>query len=236
MNFSHCINNSPYKKVKYLPERLYFHKDIIMKAILCGNSTVGKTSILNALTGAHEFGPTTPTLGAGCANVTFQYQNEDITMNVWDTAGQEAYRSLIKIYFRDTRVAILVFDVTSKPSFDAIDKWVQDIYENCGRDNTPILIAANKIDLIENRVISSEELTKKARHLNCPFMEISAKMKTCLMEMMTVAYRMAIGEKVPIDPTENFLATEIQHSVPEEIRNVPNLDLNSHEESKGCCS
>lgn len=207
-----------------------------MKAILCGNSTVGKTSLLNALTGVHEFGPTTPTLGAGCANVTFTYQNEDVTMNVWDTAGQEAYRSLIKIYFRDTKVAILVFDVASKPSFDAVEKWLQDIRENCGKENTPTLLVANKIDLIEDRVISSEDLTKKARLLNCPFMEVSAKTKTGLTEMMIVAYRMALGEKVPIDPTENFLTSEIRRSSIEERPDVPNLDLTTQDQPKKCCS
>lgn len=207
-----------------------------MKVILCGNSTVGKTSLLNALTGVHEFGPTTPTLGAGCANVTFNFKNEDITMNVWDTAGQEAYRSLIKIYFRDTKVAILVFDVTSQPSFNAIEQWVQDIRENCEKENIPILLAANKIDLIDSRVISSDEVTKKARSLNCPFMEISAKTKTSLTEMMIVAYRMAIGEKVPIDPTENFLTSEIRRASVEERQDVPNLDLNTQEQEKKCCS
>lgn len=206
-----------------------------MKAILCGNSTVGKTSLLNALTGVRDFGPTTPTLGAGCANVTFNYQDEDITMNVWDTAGQEAYRSLIKIYFRDTKVAILVFDVSSKPSFNAIEQWIIDIRENCGKENVPILLVANKIDLVENRVISTDEVTKKARYLNCPFMEISAKTKTGLIDMMIVAYRMAIGEKVPIDPTENFLTTEIRRASVEERQDVPNFYLNAQEEPKKCC-
>ena len=196
-----------------------------MKAILCGNSTVGKTSLLNALTNEKKFGPTMPTLGAGCANVSFEYKNQVITMNLWDTAGQEAYRSL-------TKVAILVFDVTVQQSFDDLENWIHDINENCEKE-TPILIIANKIDLIESRVVSCEDVAKKARYLNCPFMEVSAKTKTGLKEMMMVAYRMGLSEKVPIDPTEEFLASEFQTF--QARQDITKIDLNGNEEKTDCC-
>ena len=203
-----------------------------MKAILCGNSTVGKTSLLNALSNTKEFGPTTPTLGAGCAKVYFQFHNKTRCMNLWDTAGQEAYRSLIKIYFRGVRVSILVFDVTSRPSFDELERWITDISESCDKEDCPILLVGNKIDLEDSRVISHEELLNKATELKRPFIEVSACTKKGIKEMMMLAFRMANGDSVPIDPSEEFLKSEFYAQDPDENDNI---DIGANSKGKGCC-
>ncbi|OHT11538.1 Ras-related protein RABH1c [Tritrichomonas foetus] len=203
-----------------------------MKAILCGNSTVGKTSILNALTGVKDLGPTTPTLGAGCAKVTFQFNNQETVMNLWDTAGQEAYRSLIKIYFHGVKVAILIFDISNRQSFDDLDNWINDINESCDREGCPILLVANKIDLIENRIISAEEISKKAHELNCPFIEASALTRAGLKELLILAYRMGNGEKVPIDPTEEFLSRDFRSY---EAQKEQSIELTTSKDEKGGC-
>lgn len=98
-----------------------------------------------------------------------------IRLQLWDTAGQERFRTLIPSYIRDSAVTIIVYDVTSRASFEAIDHWVEDVHRERGED-VLIVLVGNKTDLIDRREVSVSEGEAKARSMSATiFMEASAK-------------------------------------------------------------
>ncbi|OHT03832.1 Ras-related protein RabJ [Tritrichomonas foetus] len=168
------------------------HMTNAIKAILCGNTTVGKTTLLHALTGSNDPLDSSPTLGAGFASVTENFNGQDVSFNIWDTAGQETYRSLIKIYFRGSQLAILVFDISNRSSFEALQSWIDEIRENSS-DSCPIVIVANKVDL-PNRQVKFEEIATFANDRKLVFVECLAAQGEGINKLLNIAYRAYLGE------------------------------------------
>ena len=97
-----------------------------------------------------------------------------IILNLWDTAGQERFKSLIPSYIKDSAVAIVCFDVTSRESFESVDKWIEDA-KALRDDDVLLIMAGNKCDLHERRQVSVEEAQEYAEKRNLLFFETSAK-------------------------------------------------------------
>ena len=99
---------------------------IAIKVILLGETGVGKTNLKNAVTGASYAGKT----------MTFdEYDGKSIRFEIWDTAGQEKYRSLTKIFYKDAGAAILVYDITRKESYEEIQKyWFNQIKDHAPKN------------------------------------------------------------------------------------------------------
>jgi small GTP-binding protein len=117
-----------------------------VKVILLGDSSVGKTSILNQFNSNTFQEDTEPTVGAMFVSRQIQTSRRKVNLLIWDTAGQERYRALVPMYSRSASAAILVVDVSSISSYESVQLWYNDIRANC-----PIgvrtYIVANKIDL-----------------------------------------------------------------------------------------
>lgn len=102
--------------------------------------------------------------------------DKTVRLQLWDTAGQERFRSLIPSYIRDSHVAVIVYDITSKKSFDLVDKWIEDVKIE-RNDNVVLCLVGNKNDLVDKRQVSIEDGEKKAIFLNCAiFIETSTKL------------------------------------------------------------
>lgn len=102
--------------------------------------------------------------------------DKTVRLQLWDTAGQERFRSLIPSYIRDSHVAVIVYDITSKKSFDLVDKWIEDVKIE-RNENVVLCLVGNKNDLVDKRQVSIEEGEKKANFLNCSiFIETSTKL------------------------------------------------------------
>uniref|UniRef100_A0A095A861 Ras-related protein RABH1b n=1 Tax=Schistosoma haematobium TaxID=6185 RepID=A0A095A861_SCHHA len=97
-----------------------------------------------------------------------------IRLQLWDTAGQERFSSLIPSYIKDSSVAIVVYDVTSRESFVRADKWIAEIRTE-RPSKTLVFLVGNKVDLEDKRVVTTEEAAKKAEKENLFFVETSAK-------------------------------------------------------------
>ena len=113
-------------------------KDIgqIYKVILIGESGVGKTCIIVRFI-SDEFNETISTTGASYASkfITFEEYNKTVQYQIWDTAGQEKYRGLTKIFYKDARIVILVYDVTRRATFEEIKNyWYNQIKENSPKE------------------------------------------------------------------------------------------------------
>lgn len=121
----------------------------IIRVVLVGDSSVGKTSILNRLILDKFNNSEQSTVGANYHIYSQEVDGKTIEIQLWDTAGQEKYRSLGPIYFRNSAGALVVFDLTAKETFDNLNSWIDSFTDVAGSD-TVICIAANKCDLTEN--------------------------------------------------------------------------------------
>ena len=146
---------------------------MLFKIVIIGDTYVGKTNILSRYI-SNEFDPNSnSTIGVELTTKTYNFDNNDVKVQIWDTAGQEKYRSITSSYYKGAQGCLLVYDITKKKSFDNIDKWYSELKSNSDEKIYTMLLG-NKSDLEENREVSIEEAEKKAKNFNIAFMETSA--------------------------------------------------------------
>ncbi len=127
------------------------------KVILVGDSGVGKTSIISRLINKVEKYPK-PTLSLQYVTKEEIIDNEKVIFEIWDTAGQEKYLSLNRIFYSDAKICIIVYDITNKKSYEnAINIWFNEIKGN-SNENIIIGLAGNKCDLFLNEEINETEV------------------------------------------------------------------------------
>ena len=147
--------------------------DMIFKIVLIGDSSVGKTNILSKYI-SDEYDPDTQaTIGVELSTKNYTFDNNEVKVQIWDTAGQEKYRSITSSYYKGAHGCLLVYDITRKVTFENIDKWLAEIKLSSNNEINMVLIG-NKCDLEDKREVSIEEAQNKAKLLNMAFMETSA--------------------------------------------------------------
>ena len=145
----------------------------IIKSAIVGDYGVGKTSIVSGYTKDNFYEGETPTLGVDFLYKEIDYKENRYKLQIWDTAGQEKFESIVKSYIRDLNACILVFDVNYKRSFNRIQKWLQDI-EYMVENPIYICLVGSKIDL-NMREVSDEEIQNFCKQNNLEYIECSAK-------------------------------------------------------------
>jgi small GTP-binding protein len=153
----------------------YSDYEIHFKVIVIGNSGVGKTCITNKAIKNDFNNNYITTIGMEIYSLFIKINNKTIKLQIWDTCGQEIYRSLIVNFYRSTSLAILVYSINNKDSFRDIDLWVKELKSNNSPD-TKLILVGNKLDLQDKREISYEEGKKFAKDFGfIDFFETSAK-------------------------------------------------------------
>ena len=150
-------------------------KGLPYKVLILGDSTVGKTCFLVRYVD-DSFDDST-LLSVGMDYRLKNVKTEDgtkVKLQIWDTCGQERYRSISKNYYKGANAIILVFSLIDKKSFDSVENWINQIKEEAS-ESILIILVGNKSDLIEKRVISYEEAEKLAKEFNINYFECSAK-------------------------------------------------------------
>lgn len=158
---------------------------IPIKTVLIGESAVGKTSIISAFSRGVFDEHEKVTTGATFSTKKLFYEKYEkcVKFEIWDTCGQEKYRSLTHLFYKDALVAVLVYDITSRKSYDEVTNfWYYEIKEK-GAKNVIIVLCGNKSDLFEQEAVSGEEARKWALVRQIPFFETSAKNSTGIKEM-----------------------------------------------------
>ncbi|KAH0790801.1 Ras family protein [Histomonas meleagridis] len=166
------------------------------KAVFIGDSSVGKTSIIYQFI----FNSCSPdqqaTIGIDFFSKTISKGEEMVRLQIWDTAGQEKFHSLIPSYIRGSTIAILTYDITSRTSFENLHKWHQIILNT----SIPTLfVVGNKLDLDSEREVLTEEGEKFASGINASFIEVSAKTAENVEELFSrvAAVPMKAEEEAP---------------------------------------
>ena len=155
-----------------LPQMNYSNKYQV-KFILVGDSGVGKSNII--LRFAHnEFkGELLPTLGLEYERKELKFNNNNYLIQIWDTAGQENFRSVIRGYYKGSAVAMIVYDITNKQSFSNVENWINECKDNAPSSAILVLLG-NKSDWEDKRVISKERGENLAKENGMIFFETSA--------------------------------------------------------------
>ena len=153
----------------------YTQYDLSFKVIVIGDSGVGKSCLTNKAT--HNIFEENYNATVGFEFFTFNVKlnNKIIKLQIWDTCGQELYRSLITNFYRNSSLAIIVYAVNVQDSFNNIDMWLRELRTHSGPDIKVVLIG-NKIDLEKERKITTQEGESFAKMNNISkFVETSAK-------------------------------------------------------------
>ena len=150
-------------------------EDNLIKVILLGEAGVGKTNLCEISLGIKFNQEYSPTLSPNKYRGKICVDNKDYLYNLWDTPGQERFRSLTRLFINNSQIILIVFEINKKESFNQIDFWYNLVKEILGNDGNIIALVGNKADLYNQREVSDEEIEKKAKDLNAKFTVISAK-------------------------------------------------------------
>jgi small GTP-binding protein len=178
------------------------------KLIFLGESQVGKTSIIHKGLHGTLQGSSTSTIGCVSATITVRIRHGPVTLQVWDTAGQEVYRSLVHIYVRGARLAIIVVDVTERTSLDAVDQRLEVVRTGLPA-MTPVFLVANKIDLVDEIEVPEDELKRVADANSLRLFRTSAKTGEGIGEVFEDAAEIVAGTPPPIGVREYGQAARI---------------------------
>ena len=157
-------------------------------------------------------------------------KNRNIRIQIWDTAGQEAFRSITRTYYKNSTCAFIVYDITDKKSFDNVITWLNEVKDMCYKDILICLIG-NKCDLEGKRVISFEDGKSLAAQNNLLFYETSAKnginIQECFNESATILVDKIENGQLKLDMASNGI----------QIGNFPESDPNglNNVNKKKCC-
>ena len=195
INYKNLLNYSPDTKIEILDNISGDKYDINFKIIVIGNSGVGKSCLTLKATQDIFKEDFASTIGFQFFSFHVKINDKIFKLQIWDTCGQEIYRSLITNFYRSTALAIICYSVNDRKSFEEAEIWLKQVKMNSDPDCKVFLIA-NKIDL-PNRVVTSEEgmKYKKDNDFEC-YMETSAKTGVNVRELF-VNCALALYKELP---------------------------------------
>ena len=146
----------------------------MFKFIIVGDSSVGKSCILKRFE-TNEFTEATPaTVGVEYVSKRINIEDHQISLQIWDTAGQENLFSLVSSYFRNSCGILLVFDISRRSTFEHLTKWFTYV-DDLANPNAKVIIIGNKSDLESKREVKSLEAEIFATQRKCAYIETSAR-------------------------------------------------------------
>jgi Ras-related protein Rab-7A len=153
------------------------------KIIIIGDSCVGKTSLLRRYVNDTFLESYKATIGVDFLTKSLKINKKIVSLQLWDTAGNERFHTLSNAFYRGADACIIVFDLTNIISFNNLERWMDEflIYSNTSDPtNYPFIIIGNKSDLINdtNRVISDKYIKKFCQNKNIKYFEVSTKLNT----------------------------------------------------------
>ena len=218
-----------------------------IKVVLVGESGTGKTSIIQRF--AYKiFDPNCiSSISSQFINQTIEYEeiNKTLQFEIWDTAGQEKYRSMAKLFYKDAKIILFVYDITSRSSFEGIKNyWISQIMQEC-EQNSLLGLVANKYDLYNSQQVSKEEGMELANEIGAIFQFTSAKSGEGISSMFKNLGRKYLDPKYDYQEADKIAQENYRKKKEEEEkrkkernkRRGAKLDIQNNNKAKkgGCC-
>ena len=191
-----------------------------IKIILLGESGVGKTNLINVSLDREFEENSASTNYCSYLEGILDYNNKKYSYALWDTAGQEIYRTLNRIFIKESKIILFVYSINNKDSFNEMEYWINSAEEILGEDKYIRALVGNKSDLYEEQIVSDDDAQKLADKY---------KMKMKITSALTdqAGFKLFLKELI-IDYIESF-ATE------EENINIKLVNQNDEQSKKKCC-
>ena len=149
--------------------------EIDCKVVFLGDKNVGKTTIINQYINNRFLDKVEPTFSACFYHKSLNINGTKINFDIWDTAGEEAYRSLTKIFLNKANICILVYDTTKEKTFENIKNvWYNLILDHLDKEEIIFVLVGNKNDLYDQQEISAQEANLYAKEINAIYDELNA--------------------------------------------------------------
>ena len=197
-----------------------------IKLIIVGSVNVGKTSLLTRYATGSFQNIVKSTSNASFISKFKTVDNQNYEIKLWDTAGQEKYRSLTKIFIKDAKIALLVYAIDDLNSFNDLNMWLK-IIKDINSDNLILGIAANKADLYKNSKVSDEQGKKYAKEIGAEWRSTSSLMDDCGIDDLVDALFNNYLKAKAMKKNDSF-------SVEDTI--ILNKKKSEKEKSSGCCA
>ncbi|THU58704.1 hypothetical protein C4D60_Mb03t17220 [Musa balbisiana] len=206
--------------------------DYLFKLVLIGDSGVGKSNLLSRFT-RNEFNlESKSTIGVEFATRSITVETKVLKAQIWDTAGQERYRAITSAYYRGAVGALLVYDVTRRPTFENVSRWLKELRDHTD-PNIVVMLIGNKSDLRHLVAVLTEDGKAYAERESLYFMETSALEATnvdnAFQEVLTQIYR--IVSKKAVEAGDDATS-----SVPSKGERINVKDDASTLKKRSCCS
>ena len=201
-------------------------EDYKLKVVVVGDSGVGKTNLIKRFITNTFSENSKATVGVEFISKSYRINKQVFKIEIWDTAGQERYKSITAAYYKGAKGALIVYDTTQKSSYENIDKWMVEIKDKASKD-MKLMIVGNKTDLKDARQVETNEALQKAKDLEAPLMEASAKdgnnVKEAFYDLLKEMHR-EIKKKI-----------EVVESQAQGGKDGIQLETYDKKEKKGCC-
>lgn len=146
--------------------------DFFFKVIIIGDAGVGKSALLNQVVNSTFDLEYVSTVGVDFKSTCLDVNGKYIKLNLWDATGQERFRTLTSSYYRNAHGIIIVYSVNHRPSFQAVQSWLEEV-RHYAEEKTVVMLVGNKVDL--PREVTIQEGQALAEYIGCKFIETSAK-------------------------------------------------------------
>ncbi|KAL4131221.1 hypothetical protein QTP88_008562 [Uroleucon formosanum] len=218
-----CIKKKYFKLIRLKPEKT----NKKYKLIIVGHSNVGKSTIIHHFCKGIHGRAIESTIGFDFKEIFVRFKNETISLNMWDTAGLEKYRSLSQQYYKGAHGIFIVYDITDLNSLFKLDDWIKDV-ENLSDLNTVKILIGSKCDDTLNRKIATKEGQEVAKKYKYPFFEVSSKTNVNIDQLL---YTMISKIHVPEQTDEDLIKLDnIEKKEEKEKRKYSYNEKNS-----SCC-
>ena len=187
--------------------------DYIIKLLTLGETEVGKTSIVLRYSDDKFNDNKIATIGIDFKIKIIKKGIEKIKVSIYDTAGQERFKNIVKHYYKGANGVLLIFDVTKKTTFEKLEFWIEDLKENSDNlDNLFIYLIGNKNDLEQKRQVSYEEAQSFAMERNLPYIEVSAKTGDNIKKLFDEMVKGTLTKIINNEKKENNLNNSVSLS------------------------
>ncbi|KAM3139288.1 hypothetical protein pb186bvf_008508 [Paramecium bursaria] len=204
--------------------------NFLFKYIIVGDTSVGKSCLLLQYVDRNFRQNHEATIGVEFGAKQIVIKGKTIKIQLWDTAGQESFRSITRSYYRGSIGALLVYDISRRESFQNAISWINEI-RNYGNEKMVICLVGNKLDLEDNRQVSEEEGKELAKRFGMQFFEVSAKLNQNVDQVFTRISEQVYKkiERNEIDLTNEKYGVKIGQKADIEIQ------VKKEEQKQGCC-